>query len=68
MSEISVMYRDTYRIVNSVSRYISYRETSVSLQPYVSCSQILYSIVVFSFFLSILSQSILIIISGVVGG
>ena len=34
MSEISEMYRDTYRIVNSVSRYVSYRETSVSLQPY----------------------------------
>ena len=27
-------YRDTYRIVTTVSRYVSYREVSVSLQPY----------------------------------
>ena len=33
LSEIPEMYRDMYRIVNSVSRYVSYRETSVSLQP-----------------------------------
>ena len=29
-----MMYRDTYRIVTSVSRYVSYREVSVSLQAY----------------------------------
>ena len=28
------MYHDTYRIVKQVSRYISFREVSVSLQPY----------------------------------
>ena len=33
LSEISEMYRDKYRIVNSVSRYVSYRETSILLQP-----------------------------------
>ena len=30
-------YRDTYRIVTSVSRYVSYREVSVSLQAYSTC-------------------------------
>ena len=29
------MYHDTYRIVSCVSRYVSYREPSVSLQPYI---------------------------------
>ena len=32
--EIFQMYHDTYRIVGSVSQYVSYRETSVLLQPY----------------------------------
>ena len=27
-------YRDMYQIVRQVSRYISYRELTVSLQPY----------------------------------
>ena len=31
-----MMYRDTYRIVTSVSQYVSYREVSVSLQAYPS--------------------------------
>ena len=30
---LSLKYRDTYRIVKQVSRYVSYREVSVSLQP-----------------------------------
>ena len=34
-----MMYRDTYHIVTSVSRYVSYREVSVSLQAYKSQCQ-----------------------------
>ena len=28
-----ILYRDTYRIVTQVSRYVSYREGTVSLRP-----------------------------------
>ena len=29
------VYRDTYRMVSNVSRYISYRDVGISLQPYL---------------------------------
>ena len=32
------MYRDMYRIVRQISRYVSYREVTVSLQPYSEVS------------------------------
>ena len=32
---LSKMYRDMYRIVRQISRYVWYREVTVSLQPYL---------------------------------
>ena len=34
ISSVQNAYRDTYRIVTPVSRYVSYREVTVSFHPY----------------------------------